>query len=128
MWHQRAAPIIRGSNGQGKSYQTLIRPDFGGHNLKDLEAAGTYSHGPAGVDPRHIGVVDGSPGGLPRFPASDTCLTFQAAGDNVLNLSNSVTFARAVPHRWRRLIEAWFGTPDEDVYFLWKRRSVTYGD
>ena len=48
MWHQRAAPIIRGSNGQGKSYQTLIRPDFDGHDLKDLEAAGTYSHGPAG--------------------------------------------------------------------------------
>jgi len=56
-----------------------------------------------------------------RFPALDTCPIFQAAGDDVLNPSNLVTFARAVPHRWLRLIEAWIGTPDEDVYCKWKR-------
>src|SRR5205807_9591508 len=58
------APNIRGSSGYGKTYQRLIRRDWGGGELRDIEAAARYLRGCEWADPERIGVYGGSFGGF----------------------------------------------------------------
>ncbi|HWH71267.1 MAG TPA: prolyl oligopeptidase family serine peptidase, partial [Candidatus Sulfotelmatobacter sp.] len=54
------APNIRGSTGYGISYQMQVHRDFGGNDLKDMEACARYLQSIDWVDSSRLGVWGGS--------------------------------------------------------------------
>jgi dipeptidyl aminopeptidase/acylaminoacyl peptidase len=121
-------PNIRGSTGYGKSYQKLIHRDWGGDELKDIEYAAKYLLSLDWVDPHKIAVFGGSFGGFATLSAVSRLPDYWAAAVDVVGPSNLVTFARAVPPFWRRMMEKWVGDPEKDHDLLIQRSPVTYVD
>ncbi|MGI8403635.1 MAG: prolyl oligopeptidase family serine peptidase [Thermomicrobiales bacterium] len=122
------APNIRGSTGYGKTYQTLIHHDWGGNELKDLEAAAQYLQGCDWVDSGRIGVYGGSFGGFATLSCVSRLPDYWAVAVDLVGPSNLVTFAKAVPPTWRRMMAQWVGDPETEVDFLMSRSPVTYVD
>jgi dipeptidyl aminopeptidase/acylaminoacyl peptidase len=120
------ATNIRGSTGYGKTYQRLIQRDWGGGDLQDWDYAVRWLRAQDWVDPERIGVFGGSYGGF----AVLTCVTrlpdYWAAAVDIFGPSNLLTFARAVPPTWRRMMKQFVGDPDEDAELLTERSPITY--
>ena len=120
------ATNIRGSTGYGKTYQRLIQRDWGGGDLKDWDHAVKWLHEQDWVDADRIGVWGGSYGGF----AVLTCVTrlpdYWAAAVDIFGPYNLVSFARAVPPTWKRMMKRFVGDPDEDEEFLIERSPMTY--
>src|SRR6266540_1794734 len=120
------ATNIRGSTGYGKTYQRLIERDWAGGHLKDWDHAVKWLKEREWVDDNRIGVWGASYGGF----AVLTCITqlpdHWAAAVDIFGPSNLVTFARAVPPHWRRLMKRFVGDPDEDEELLRERSPITY--
>lgn len=122
------APNIRGSTGYGKSYQKLIHHDFGGDDLKDMEAAVQYLGALPWVDRNRIGVFGGSYGGFAVLSCVSRLPNYWAAAVDLVGPSNLVTFAKAVPPTWRRFMAEWVGDPETEADFLLERSPITYVD
>jgi dipeptidyl aminopeptidase/acylaminoacyl peptidase len=122
------APNVRGSTGYGKSYQKLIHRDFGGDDLKDFRSAAEYLKGLDWVDSGRMGVFGGSYGGFATLSCVSRLPEYWAAAVDIVGPSNLVTFAKAVPPTWRRLMAQWVGDPETEVDFLMERSPVTYVD
>jgi dipeptidyl aminopeptidase/acylaminoacyl peptidase len=122
------APNIRGSTGYGKTYQKLIHHDWGGDELKDLEAAAIYLRGCDWVDPERIGVYGGSFGGFATLSCVSRLPDYWAAAVDLVGPSNLVTFAKAVPPTWRRMMAQWVGDPETEVDFLMSRSPISHVD
>ena len=120
------APNIRGSTGYGKSYQKLIHRDWGGGELKDLEACARYLQSLDWVDGRRLGVFGGSFGGFATLSCATRLPDYWAAAVDIVGPSNLVTFAKAVPPFWKRYMKKWVGDPEEDYEFLMERSPITY--
>jgi dipeptidyl aminopeptidase/acylaminoacyl peptidase len=122
------ATNIRGSTGYGKTYQRLIQRDWGGGDLKDWEHAVMWLRDQDWVDADRIGVFGGSYGGF----AVLTCVTrvpeYWAAAVDIFGPSNLITFAKAVPPTWRRMMKRFVGDPEEDAEMLRERSPLTYID
>jgi dipeptidyl aminopeptidase/acylaminoacyl peptidase len=120
------ATNIRGSTGYGKSYQRLIQRDWGGGDMQDWEHAAKWLHAQDWVEPDRLGVWGGSYGGF----AVLTCVTrlpeYWAAAVDIFGPSNLITFAKAVPPTWRRMMKKFVGDPDEDAELLRERSPLTY--
>ncbi|HEX6988516.1 MAG TPA: S9 family peptidase [Bacillota bacterium] len=122
------APNIRGSTGYGRAYQVLIHRDWGGGELRDIEAAARYLRGLDWVDARRLGVFGGSFGGFATLSALSRLPEYWAAGVDLVGPANLITFARSVPPHWRRFMARWVGDPDEDAEMLRERSPITYAD
>ena len=122
------ATNIRGSSGYGKSYMRLIERDWGAGDLQDWDHAVKWLREQEWVDDDRIGVWGGSYGGF----AVLTCITrlpdHWAAAVDIFGPSNLVTFARAVPPTWRRMMKRFVGDPEEDEELLRERSPMTYID
>jgi len=122
------ATNIRGSTGYGKTYQRLVQRDWGGGDLKDWDHAVKWLHEQDWVDPDRIGVWGGSYGGF----AVLTCVTrlpdYWAAAVDIFGPSSLITFAKAVPPTWRRMMKRFVGDPEEDADLLRERSPLTYID
>jgi dipeptidyl aminopeptidase/acylaminoacyl peptidase len=120
------ATNIRGSTGYGKSYQRLIQRDWGGGDMKDWEHAAKWLRAQDWAEPDRLGVWGGSYGGF----AVLTCVTrlpdYWAAAVDIFGPSNLITFAKAVPPTWRRMMKKFVGDPDEDADLLRERSPLTY--
>jgi dipeptidyl aminopeptidase/acylaminoacyl peptidase len=122
------APNVRGSTGYGKSYQKLIHRDWGGAELGDIKAAADYLKGLDWVDGDRLGVFGGSFGGFATLSCATRLPDYWAAAVDIVGPSNLVTFAKAVPPTWRRLMTQWVGDPETEVDFLMERSPITYVD
>jgi dipeptidyl aminopeptidase/acylaminoacyl peptidase len=122
------APNIRGSTGYGKTYQTLIHRDWGGDELRDIEAAARWLQAQPWVDSGRIGIYGGSFGGFATLSAVSRLPDYWAAAVDLVGPSNLVTFAKAVPPTWRRIMAKWVGDPETEVDFLMERSPITYVD
>jgi dipeptidyl aminopeptidase/acylaminoacyl peptidase len=122
------APNVRGSTGYGKSYQKLIHRDFGGDDLKDFEACAKHMQTLPWVDRRKIAVFGGSYGGFATLSCVSRLPAYWAAAVDIVGPSNLVTFAKAVPPTWRRLMTDWVGDPYTEEDFLLERSPITYVD
>ncbi len=122
------APNIRGSTGYGKTYQKLIHRDWGGDELKDLEAAAHYLQSRDWVDADRIGVYGGSFGGFATLSCVSRLPDYWAVAVDLVGPSNLVTFAKAVPPTWRRMMAQWVGDPETDAEFMMSRSPITYVD
>lgn len=120
------ATNIRGSTGYGKSYQRLIQRDWGGGDLKDWDHAVKWLKDQDWVDPDRIGVFGGSYGGFAVLSCVTRLPDHWAAAVDVFGPSNLVTFARAVPPTWKRMMKRFVGDPDEDQEMLIERSPLTY--
>ncbi|MBI3732139.1 MAG: S9 family peptidase [Chloroflexi bacterium] len=120
------ATNIRGSTGYGKSYQQLIRRDWGGGELKDQEYAVKYLHSLDWVDPQRIGFFGGSFGGFSCLSCVSRLPDLWAAAVGWFGPSNLITFVKSVPPWWRRYMKGWVGDPDEDRDLLIERSPITY--
>lgn len=120
------ATNIRGSTGYGKSYQRLVQRDWGGGDLKDWDYAVRWLREQDWVDSERIAVFGGSYGGF----AVLTCVTrlpdYWAAAVDIFGPSNLITFAKAVPPTWRRMMKRFVGDPEEDAELLHERSPLTY--
>lgn len=123
------APNLRGSTGFGKSYQKLIHRDWGGGDLRDLEAvADSITHVPW-VDATKLGVFGGSYGGFVALSAVSRLPRFDwAAGVSICGPSDLVSFTRTVPPSWRPVMREWVGDPDDDADMLRARSPITYAE
>ncbi len=120
------APNIRGSTGYGKTYQRLIHRDWGGGELKDLEACAKYLQSLDWVDSKRLGVFGGSFGGFATLSCATRLPDYWAAAVDIVGPSNLVTFAKAVPPFWKRYMKKWVGDPEEDYELLMERSPITY--
>jgi dipeptidyl aminopeptidase/acylaminoacyl peptidase len=120
------ATNIRGSTGYGKTYQKLIHRDFGGADLHDLEHAALHLRSLPWVDPDRLGVFGGSYGGFATLSCVTRLPDYWAAAVDIVGPSNLITFARAVPPAWKRMMKQWVGDPDEDAEMLRERSPITY--
>ena len=120
------ATNIRGSTGYGKTYQRLIQRDWGGGDLKDWDHAVKWLHEQDWVDADRVGVWGGSYGGF----AVLTCVTrlpdYWAAAVDIFGPFNLISFAKAVPPTWRRMMKRFVGDPEEDADLLRERSPLTY--
>jgi len=120
------ATNIRGSSGYGKSYMRLVERDWGAGDMQDWDHAVKWLKEQDWVDEDRIGVWGGSYGGF----AALTCVTrlpdHWAVAVDIFGPSNLVTFARAVPPTWRRMMKRFVGDPDEDEELLRERSPMTY--
>jgi dipeptidyl aminopeptidase/acylaminoacyl peptidase len=61
-----------------------------------------------------------------------TCVTrlpdYWAAAVDIFGPSNLITFAKAVPPTWRRMMKKFVGDPEEDADLLRERSPLTYID
>jgi len=122
------APNIRGSTGYGKTYQKLIHHDWGGAELKDIEGAAKYLQGLDWVDSKRLAVFGGSFGGFATLSAATRLPEYWAAAVDIVGPSNLVTFAKAVPPHWKRMMAKWVGDVDTEVDFLMERSPISYVD
>jgi dipeptidyl aminopeptidase/acylaminoacyl peptidase len=122
------ATNIRGSTGYGKTYQKLIHHDWGGDELKDLEHAALWLREQDWVDPERIGVYGGSFGGFATLSCVSRLPEYWACAVDLVGPSNLVTFAKAVPPTWRRMMAQWVGDPETEADFLMERSPITYVD
>lgn len=122
------APNIRGSTGYGKSYQKLIHRDWGGGELKDIEAAAQYLISLDWVDNERIAIFGGSFGGFATLSAVTRLPDYWAAAVDIVGPSNLVTLIKTGPPHWQRMDERVIGHPEEDFDFLMSRSPVTYAD
>lgn len=122
------APNIRGSTGYGKTYQRAIYRDWGGVDLTDLRAAAEWLSSQPYVNRDRLAVFGTSYGGFATLACISQMPETWSAAVSIVGPSNLVTFARAVPPSWRRLMAAWVGDPDEDEAFLLGRSPITYAD
>lgn len=122
------APNIRGSTGYGVSYQRLIYRDWGGAELKDIQAAAEYLRALPWVLPDHIGIYGGSFGGFATLSAVTRLPDYWAAAVDIVGPSNLLTFVRSVPPTWQRMMAAWVGDPEADADLLRARSPLTYVD
>lgn len=122
------APNVRGSTGYGKTYQSLIHRDWGGGELKDIEAAADYLTGLDWVDPRRLAVAGGSFGGFATLSALTRLPSRWAVGVDLVGPANLVTFVESVPPFWREVMEHWVGDAVKDRDLLVERSPITYVD
>jgi dipeptidyl aminopeptidase/acylaminoacyl peptidase len=122
------ATNIRGSTGYGKSYQRLIQRDWGGGDLKDWDHAVKWLKEQDWVDADRIGVFGGSYGGFAVLSCVTRLPDHWAAAVDIFGPSNLITFARAVPPTWKRMMKRFVGDPDEDAELLTERSPLTYID
>jgi dipeptidyl aminopeptidase/acylaminoacyl peptidase len=120
------APNIRGSTGYGKAYQKLIHRDWGGGDLEDFRGAADWLGAQDWVDPDRLGVFGGSYGGFAVLTCATRLPDYWAAAVDIFGPSNLITFARAVPPTWRRMMKSLMGDPDDDEEMLRERSPLTY--
>src|SRR5680860_1557538 len=122
------APNIRGSTGYGKAHQKLIHRDWGGGELRDIEAAADYLKGLDWVDESRLAIFGGSFGGFATLSALTRLPELWAAGVDLVGPSNLLTFVNSVPPFWLEMMEAWVGHPEKDAALLQERSPITYVD
>ncbi|MBP2018116.1 dipeptidyl aminopeptidase/acylaminoacyl peptidase [Symbiobacterium terraclitae] len=122
------APNIRGSTGFGLDYQKRIHRDWGGDDLKDIEACNRYLRSLDWVDGERIGVWGGSYGGFATLSALSRLPDLWACGCDLCGPANLITFLKSVPAHWRPAMKDWLGDVDEDRDFLIARSPITYVD
>lgn len=122
------APNIRGSSGYGTAYQQLIYRDWGGDELKDIQAAAEYLRAEPWADSERLAVFGGSFGGFATLSALTRLPEYWAAGVDLVGPSNLITFVGSVPPFWRSMTKSWVGDAEEDRAMLVERSPITYVD
>lgn len=120
------APNIRGSSGYGKSYQKLIHRDWGGGELRDIEAAARWLKEQTWIDPERIAVMGGSFGGFATLSALTRLPEHWACAVDLFGPSNLLSFTESVPPFWKRFMKLWIGDPEADRDLLVERSPITY--
>jgi dipeptidyl aminopeptidase/acylaminoacyl peptidase len=122
------APNIRGSTGYGKTYQKLIHRDWGGGELKDLQAAAEWLRSRPEIDAERLGVFGGSFGGFATLSCVTRLPQYWKVGVDVFGPSNLLTFLKTVPPFWLRMMKDWLGDPETDADFLRERSPINHLD
>jgi dipeptidyl aminopeptidase/acylaminoacyl peptidase len=122
------APNIRGSTGYGLSYQKLIRRDWGGGELKDIEYAARYLHSLDWADNDRIAIFGASFGGQTVLGAVSRLPEYWVAGVSLVAAVSLVTFIKNCPEHWKPMMKGWVGDLEEDYDMLVERSPSTYVD
>jgi dipeptidyl aminopeptidase/acylaminoacyl peptidase len=123
-------PNFRGSSGYGKKFQKLIRRDWGGGELRDVEYLVLEILKEGWVDAERIGVFGGSFGGFLTLSCVTRLPKYWRVAAEWFGPSNLVSFAKSVPPYWKRYMKKWVGDPEdpEDLKMLEKRSPIKYID
>ncbi len=124
------APNIRGSTGYGKAHMRLIHRDWGGGELKDIEAAAQFLKSRPEIDNDRLAIYGGSFGGFAVLSAVTRLPYLWRAAADICGPSNLVTFLKGVPEYWKPIMKEWLGdiNDPQDRKFLLERSPITYID
>lgn len=122
------APNIRGSNGYGKRYQYLIYRDWGGGDLRDMEACAQWAAAQHWTKPSGLAVFGASYGGFAALSCATRLPSYWACAIDFCGPSNLVTVAKSLPPSFKPRLKGWLGDPEEDREFLLARSPITYVD
>ncbi len=122
------APNIRGSTGYGKSYQRLIQRDWGGGELRDIEAAAAWLQEQDWADSGRLGIFGASFGGFATLSAISRLPDLWAVAAEAVGPVNLLTFAESVPPHWKPMMKHFVGDPVEDRELLMERSPLRYLD
>jgi len=124
------APNIRGSTGYGRTYMRLIQRDWGGDELRDIEAAAHFLRAHPEIDGQRIGIYGGSFGGFAVLSAVTRLPDLWRAAVDLVGPANLVTFLQGVPEFWKSWVKDWLGDVEDpkDREFLMARSPLTYID
>jgi len=122
------APNIRGSTGFGISWQKRIHRDWGGADLKDMEACAKYLQSLDWVDSSKLAVWGGSYGGYATLSCASRLPDYWACACDFCGPANLITFVNSVPPHWKPMLKAWVGDAEEDRDLLLERSPITYVD
>ena len=122
------APNIRGSTGYGRDWQVAIHRDWMGVDLRDFRACAAYLRSLDWVDRDKLGVAGASYGGFATLMCASRLPEYWAAAVDIVGPANLVTFAKAVPPTWKRIMKAWVGDPETEADMLRERSPISYVD
>ncbi len=118
------APNVRGSTGFGKTFRDLNRHDWGGGDLRDLEAANDFLR-QRGFE--RIGVMGGSYGGYLTLMALTKQPKLWTAGAALFPIANLVTlYESSRPADLRPYLTDQIGTPEERPDFFEDRSPANF--
>jgi dipeptidyl aminopeptidase/acylaminoacyl peptidase len=108
----------------------LIHRDWGGGELKDIEAAARFLKAHPEIDKDRIAIYGGSFGGFAVLSAVTRLPDLWCAAVDFCGPSNLVTMLETVPEFWKPTMKEWVGdiNDPEDRKFLLKRSPLTYLD
>ena len=120
------APNYRGSTGYGQAFQDLNKKDWGGGDLKDLEAAVRHFGDRGDIDPNRVGVTGGSYGGYLTLMALTKRPDVWSAGVELYGMSDLVIDYTLTDKSEMDWYETQMGNPRTDAALFRERSPLTY--
>lgn len=121
-------PNFRGSSGYGRTFQKLIRRDWAGGELKDVEYLIKYLQKQDWADTSRIAVMGGSFGGFLTLACVSMIPDYWKCGIDFFGPSNLITLIETAPPFWRGMVLKLIGDPDnpEDKKMLEERSPISH--
>ena len=107
-------PNFRGSSGYGRSFQRLIRKDWGGSELKDVEYLVKYLMKQDWVDAERICVMGASFGGFLTLSCVTRLPDYWRCGIDIFGPSNLITLIETAPPFWKDMVKKLIGDPEDE--------------
>jgi dipeptidyl aminopeptidase/acylaminoacyl peptidase len=122
------APNIRGSGGYGRTYRRLMHRDWGGADLKDIEAAVKYLRSLGWIDRARIGITGASLGGFHTLSAITRMPQYWRVAAEACGPCNLLKLMENLPPSYVEYLKDWVGDPDTQQKLLESRSPITYLD
>lgn len=119
-------PNIHGSTGYGSSYQRAIHRDWGGVDLRDLDALARWATAQEWVDAQRLGIYGGSYGGFATLSAITRLPQYWRVAVEAFGPADLQTFVKRNSPSWQRFLRRWVGDPVRDAERLRKTSPITY--
>lgn len=119
-------PNIRGSSGYGMTHQRLIYRDWGGGDVRDLEACVAFTHALEWVDTSRLGVCGYSYGGFAALSCLARIDANWAAGVAIAAPADLLDSVLHMPSHWERRTRDWIGDPIADADLLRERSPLSH--
>ncbi|HWI53984.1 MAG TPA: S9 family peptidase [Symbiobacteriaceae bacterium] len=120
------APNIRGSTGFGGDWQRRILRDYGGAELRDIEACALWLQAQDWVDGERLAIWGGSFGGFAALSAISRLPRYWACAAEVCGPSDLLAEILSCPPEQLPMLREQTGDPVADREFLIARSPITY--
>lgn len=107
-------PNFRGSSGYGRTFQRLIRKDWAGGELEDVEYLVKYLETQDWADTTRLAVMGGSFGGFLTLACVTMLPEYWRCGIDFFGPSNLLTLIETSPPFWRGMVLKLIGDPDNE--------------
>ncbi len=118
------APNYRGSTGYGRAFEDLNNKDWGGGDLKDLQAAVEALSKKGEIDPARVAVAGGSYGGYMTLRAITAAPDFFKAGVDMFGMPDLAEDYKITENRFGTWYRTEMGDPVHDAALFHDRSPI----